>query len=41
MLVYEKSGPKGQIEWHRGYEIRLKHQILNRYLILGIFFLQK
>ena len=29
MLVYEKSGPKGQIEWHRGYEIRLKHQILN------------
>ena len=27
MLVYEKSGPKGQIEWHRGYEIRLKHQI--------------
>ena len=20
MLVYEKSGPKGQIEWHRGYE---------------------
>ena len=41
MLVYEKSGPKGQIEWHRGYEIRLKHQILNRYLILGIFFIQK
>ena len=41
MLVYEKSGPKGQIEWHRGYEIRLKHQILNRYLMLGIFFLQK
>ena len=39
MLVYEKSGPKGQIEWHRGYEIRLKHQILNRYLILGIFFI--
>ena len=38
MLVYEKSGPKGQIEWHRGYEIRLKDQILNRYLILGIFF---
>ncbi len=38
MLVYEKSGPKGQVEWHRGYEIRLKHQILNRYLILGIFF---
>ena len=37
MLVYEKSGPKGQIEWHRGYEIRLKDQILNRYLILGIF----
>lgn len=37
MLVYEKSGPKGQIEWHRGYGIRLKHQILNRYLILGIF----
>ena len=27
MLVYEKSGPKGQIEWHRGYEIRLKDQI--------------
>ena len=41
MLVYEKSGPKGQIEWHRGYEIRLKHQILNRYLILGIFFFTK
>ena len=39
MLVYEKSGPKGQIEWHRGYEIRLKHQILNQYLILGIFFI--
>ena len=41
MLVYEKSGPKGQVEWHRGYEIRLKHQILNRYLILGIFFIPK
>ena len=27
MLVYEKSGPKGQIEWHRGYKIRLKDQI--------------
>ena len=41
MLVYEKSGPKGQVEWHRGYEIRLKHQILNRYLILGTFFIPK
>ena len=41
MLVYEKSGPKGQIEWHRGYEIRLKHQIIIDILILGIFFIQK